>query len=364
MKLVIFGLSVSSSWGNGHAVLWRALIRSLGALGHRVLFFERDVPYYAENRDLTELNGGSLVLYRDWHEIAVRARRELADADAAIVTSYCPDALAATGLVLDGPGLRVFYDLDSPVTLARLGSGERVPYLGSRGLAGFDLTLSYAGGTVLTALRERLGASRVAPLYGCVDPDRYRPALPRDGGRAALSYLGTYAEDRQRELNRFLLQPARCRPAQRFIIGGALYPQHFPWRANIFFERHVSPDAHPRFYAAARMTLNITRRAMAECGWCPSGRLFEAAACATAILSDWWEGLDQFFVPGAEILIVHTTEDVLNALELSDRELVATGAAARARALAEHTADHRATELVGLLSAAYSRAPDSIREEA
>lgn len=363
MKLVIFGLSVSSSWGNGHAVLWRALIRSLGRLGHRVAFFERDVPYYAENRDLTELDGGSLVLYRDWGEVAVIAQRQLAGADAAIVTSYCPDALAATGLVLDSRALGVFYDLDSPVTLARLGQGEPVPYLGPDGLAGFDLVLSYAGGMALSALRECLGARRVAPLYGCVDPDRYRPAPPIVS-RAALSYLGTYSEDRQRELNRLFLEPARNLPKRRFIIGGALYPQDFPWRPNIFFERHVLPAEHPRFYAAARSTLNITRAAMAACGWCPSGRLFEAAACATTILSDWWEGLDDFFVPGSEMLIVRSTEDVLAGLDLSDRELAQIGAAARERAMAEHTADRRAAELVAALSAATSGAAVGICEEA
>jgi spore maturation protein CgeB len=364
MKLVIFGLSVSSSWGNGHAVLWRALIRSLGGLGHRVVFFERDVPYYAENRDLTELVGGSLVLYRDWREAAPIAQRQLADADAAIVTSYCPDALAATDLVLDSRALRVFYDLDSPVTLARLGQGERVAYLGPNGLAGFDLVLSYAGGMALRALRERLGAPRVEPLYGCVDPDRYRPVPPPVAGRAALSYLGTYAEDRQRELSKLFLAPARSLPKRRFIIGGALYPQDFPWCPNIFFERHVLPAEHPRFYAAARSTLNITREAMAACGWCPSGRLFEAAACATAIFSDWWEGLDDFFVPGSEVLIVRSTEDVLTALDLTDRELGQIGAAARERALAAHTADRRAAELVAVLSAVTGGASVGVCEEA
>lgn len=364
MKLVIFGLSVSSSWGNGHAVLWRALIRGLARLGHRVVFFERDVPYYAENRDLTELDGGVLLLYRDWGDIAAVARRQLAEADAAIVTSYCPDALVASDLVLDSRALRVFYDLDSPVTLARLGMGEPVAYLGPDGLAGFDLVFSYAGGAVLRALSERLGAPRVAPLYGCVDPDHYRPAPLPFGGKAALSYLGTYAEDRQRELNRLFLEPARRRPNQRFMIGGSMYPQNFPWCANVFFERHVLPAAHPRFYAAARWTLNITRAAMAAYGWCPSGRLFEAAACGTAILSDWWEGLDHFFAPGGEVVIVRSTEEVLAALDLGDHELAQIGNAARERALAEHTADRRAEELVGILAAVISGSSAGIREEA
>lgn len=364
MKLVIFGLSVSSSWGNGHAVLWRALIGSLGAHGHGTIFFERDVPYYADNRDLTELQGGQLSLYRNWQDVEAEARRELRNADAAIVTSYCPDALAATDLVCDSQALRVFYDLDSPVTLARLAAGETVEYLGPELLAPFDLVLSYAGGAALTALRGRLGARFVAPFYGCVDPERYRPALQPNNLRAELSYLGTYAADRQRELNRLFVEPARRRPNRRFILGGAQYPANFPWCSNIFFERHVAPAKHPRFYATARATLNITRAAMAAYGWCPSGRLFEAAACAAPILTDSWDGLDDFFLPGSEVLVVRTTDDVLAALDLSDRELGRIGAAARERALAEHTADQRTAELAGLLSAALEAVSEASHQEA
>lgn len=356
MKLVVFGLAVSSSWGNGHAVLWRALIRALSARGHWTVFFERDVPYYARHRDLDEIAGGRLILYRDWAEVARMAEREAADAEAAVVTSYCPDALAAGAVALDAPGLSVFYDLDTPVTLARLAAGEPVPYIGPEGLAPFDLVLSYTGGGALTALREQLGARRVAPLYGSVDGEHYRPA-PEPQAHAALSYLGTYAEDRQKALQDFLVEPARRRPDWRFLIGGAQYPEDFPWRPNIAFAGHVAARDHPRFYAAARATLNITRRAMAARGWCPSGRLFEAAACATPIVSDWWEGLDDFFAPEREIIVVCSTEDVLAALARGGSELARIGRRARERALAEHTAERRAAELERLIAAGRLRAP-------
>jgi spore maturation protein CgeB len=349
MKLVIFGLAVSSSWGNGHAVLWRALIRAVGALGHYTVFFEHDVPYYAQNRDLTELEGGRLVLYDDWEEVLPEAKRELAGADAGIVTSYCPDALAATELVLASPTLHLFYDLDTPVTLSQLAAGHVVTYIGPEGLTPFDLVLSYTGGAALSELRSRLGAKKVAPLYGSVDPDRYRPAVP-EGRRAALSYLGTYAADRQAALETLFVEPARRRPRDRFVIGGAQYPADFPWAANVYFWRHVAAYEHPRFYASARLTLNVTRQAMAEFGWCPSGRLFEAAACGAPIVSDWWEGLDQFFAPEREIVVVRTTEDVLTVLESTDAELAEIGAAARDRVLSRHTAARRATELESLLA--------------
>jgi spore maturation protein CgeB len=349
MKLVIFGLAVSSSWGNGHAVLWRALIRAFGTLGHHTVFFERDVPYYAQNRDLTILEGGRLVLYDNWSEVRVEAKRELAGADAGIVTSYCPDVLAATEVVLGAPTLHLFYDLDTPVTLSQLAEGRAVTYIGPDGLAPFDLVLSYTGGAALTGLRDRLGAKRVAPLYGSVDPDHYRPAAP-GGPRAALSYLGTYAADRRAALETLFIEPARRRPNDRFIIGGAQYPPDFPWGANVFFWRHVAAHEHPKFYASARSTLNVTRQAMAALGWCPSGRLFEAAACAAPIVSDWWEGLDEFFAPEREIMVVRTTNDVMEAVERSDTELSRIGVAARQRVLTGHTAARRAAELEMLLS--------------
>jgi spore maturation protein CgeB len=235
------------------------------------------------------------------------------------------------------------------VTLSQLAAGHAVTYIGPDGLAPFDLVLSYTGGAALSELRTRLGAKKVAPLYGSVDPDRYRPAAP-EGRRAALSYLGTYAADRQAALETLFVEPARRRPHDRFIIGGAQYPADFPWAGNVFFWRHVAAYEHPKFYASARLTLNVTRQAMAEFGWCPSGRLFEAAACGTPIVSDLWEGLDQFFAPEREIIVVGATEDVLTVLDGSDAELAEVGAAARDRVLSRHTAARRATELERLLA--------------
>lgn len=347
MKLVIFGLTISSSWGNGHATIWRGLLRAFIRRGHKVVFFERDVPYYAgSHRDLHEIPGGELCLYQDWAEVLPRVEQDLADADVGMVTSYCPDGIAAAEYVLaSSVPRRVFYDLDTPVTLAALKSGKPLSYIGPRGLADFDLVLSYTGGRALPALQRELGARRVAPLYGSVDPDLHQPVPPADAYRADLSYLGTYAEDRQLALDQMFIQTARRLPNQRFLIGGAQYPADFPWTENIYFVRHVPPPDHPAFYSSSRLTLNVTRRAMAEMGYCPSGRLFEAAACGAPILSDWWEGLDLFFNPGAEILVAQTTDDAVTALELSPSELARIARQARERTLAEHTADRRALEL-------------------
>jgi spore maturation protein CgeB len=355
MKLVIFGLTLSSSWGNGHATLWRGLCRALDRLGHRVVFFERDVPYYAATRDLQELPGTDLVLYPDWEGVLPRARRELEDADAAMVTSYCVDGVPATDLVLSSrAGLSVFYDLDTPVTLERLRAGEQVPYLSPRGLSGFDLVLSYTGGAALTELRRRLGARRVAPLYGSVDPSVHCLAEPVEDYRADLSYIGTYAEDRQAALERLFLEPARRLPDKRFVIAGAQYPADFPWAPNVWFVRHLPPADHPAFFASCPLTLNVTRAAMARMGYCPSGRLFEAAACGTAVLSDTWEGLGEFFEPGREIFTAGTTEETIGILRLPREEILRVARAARERVLAEHTADHRARQLLEILASTES----------
>ena len=355
MKFVIFGLTLSSSWGNGHATLWRGLCRALIQQGHRVIFFERDVSYYASHRDLTELPGGELQIFATWQDVVEKARQQLADADVGMVTSYCPDGIAASEMVLNSPArLRVFYDLDTPVTLDCLQSGKAVDYIEPRGLADFDLVLSYTGGRALQELKTQLGARRVAPLYGSVDPEVHRAVPAEDGLRCDLSYLGTYAEDRQATLETLFVETARRLPERRFLIGGAQYPQAFPWTSNIFFVRHVEPPRHPAFYSSSRATLNVTRRAMKEMGYCPSGRLFEAAACGTPLFSDAWEGLDQFFTIGREILVLRSTEDAVDALGRSDSELRQLGERARERALSEHTAAHRARELEAILEAALS----------
>ena len=356
MRIAIFGLAVSSSWGNGHASLWRGLISALLGMGHRVTFFERDVPYYAQARDLHTLpQGGELVLYPSWDAALPLARRTLADADAAIVTSYCADGVAACRLVQESTiPVRAFYDLDTPVTLSRLEAGERVDYIPPEGLGGFDLVLSYTGGRALDLLRTRLGARRVAPLYGSVDPDAHRPAPPRPEFAALLGYLGTYAEDRQAALEQLFIEPARLLPTETFIIAGAQYPEGFPWAPNIRFAWHLPVPDHAAFYCSQRLTLNITRSSMAWLGWCPSGRLFEAASCGVPILSDWWEGLDGFFRPGEEILVAGTTAEALDALRREPGDLAELARRARERTLDEHTARVRATELVAALETAAS----------
>ncbi|RAK52821.1 CgeB family protein [Phenylobacterium deserti] len=350
MKLVIFGLTVSSSWGNGHATLWRGLIRALEGRGVKVVFFERDVPYYAHHRDLWTLPAGDLVLYPDWDSVRERARAEARSADVVMVTSYCPDGRQASALAAESGRQAVFYDMDTPVTLARLSAGESVDYLPVEGLSGFDLVLSYTGGEALVRLQRDLGARRALPLYGHVDPAAHRPVPADERYGCDLSYLGTYAADRQPAVNAFFAEPARLRPDKRFVLGGSGYDASFPWVDNIFFFDHVPPGEHPAFFASSKLTLNVTRRDMAQMGYCPSGRLFEAAACGTPILTDVWEGLELFFEPGREILTATSTDEALAAVDLAPGDLAAIARAARERTLDQHTSDHRAAELIDILA--------------
>ena len=353
MRIVIFGLTISSSWGNGHATLWRGLCAGLAQNGHQATFFEKNVPYYAAHRDLAGPRDYDLVLYEKWEEAEALVKQSVAECDAAIVTSYCPDAIAACNVTLGScaPG-KVFYDLDSPVTLERLRRGARVEYLPEEGLKDFDLVLSYAGGSVLDELRSRLGAQRVAALYGSVDPKAHHPVNARSCYKSDLSYMGTYSPNRQNILQQLFIEPARRTPGKRFVIGGALYPDDFPWNENIYFVHHVPPSEHSAFYSSSKLTLNVTRGPMAESGYCPSGRLFEAAACETPVVSDAWEGLNHFFTPGEEILLANSPAEMEEILKRDSSELRSIGRAARERVLADHTAERRSRELTQLLEAA------------
>jgi spore maturation protein CgeB len=370
MRLAIFGLAISSSWGNGHATLWRGLCKALARAGHHVTFFERDREWYANARDwpADAQPGIELVIYPGWQDVRTRARRELGAADVAIVTSYCPDAVAARTEIVDHGGpLPVFYDLDSPVTLARLAAGEPVDYLDDRLLHDYALVLSYAGGRALDEMRDMLGAGHVEPLYGHVDPGIHRPVRPEPRYAADLSWLGTYAADRQAALDALFLEPARRSPTRRFLIAGAQYPADFAWGPNVWFIPHLAPSEHAAFICSSRLTLNVTRGPMVRTGWCPSGRLFEAAACGAAVLTDEWPGLAAFYRPGFEVLAAGDGRHTLEALELPDETLQRIGRRARERTLDEHTSEHRARELVALLErgrgpGAAPRTPSSVAE--
>jgi spore maturation protein CgeB len=361
MKLVVLGLSLSSSWGNGHATTYRALLRAFAERGHEVTFLERDAPWYAAHRDLARPDFCRFALYGDVGALALRWRETVEQADAVIVGSYVPEGVAVGRWVQKtARGTRGFYDIDTPVTLAKLEAGD-FEYLSPQVIPGYDVYLSFTGGPTLRRIEQRYGSPAARALYCSVDADAYRPRPePR---RWDLSYLGTYSPDRQPTLERLLLETARRAPDLRFCVAGPQYLAGIDWPANVERLDHVPPADHPAFYAASRFTLNVTRADMIAAGWSPSVRLFEAAACASPIISDVWDGLDELFAPGREIVLAGSPDDVLAVLrETSHAARGAMAEAARRRILDQHTAAHRAAELEAHLSEAIARRRRAERE--
>lgn len=363
MKITVFGLTLSSSWGNGHATPYRAIIRALDRMGHQVHFFEKDVPYYSSRRDFDSCDYCDLTLYSEWADVRGRALSTAADSDVVITASFLPEGRRINDEILDLSGpLRVFYDLDTPVTLNSLRHGK-AEYLEAEQIPEFDLVLSFTGGKALSALEEGYLARMVRPLYGCVDPDDYRRVAPVPKFQCDLSYMGTYSADRQAKVDTLLLEPSRRHPEKLFLLAGSLYPWNWEWPENVRRMEHVAPADHARFYSSSRVTLNITRGEMAANGWCPSGRFFEAAACGTPLITDAWDGLDSFFDLQSELRVVASAEDVEAALGVSDDELQSMAAQARQRTLDEHTGNVRARQLVQYLEEARSGAYASMKKE-
>ncbi len=344
LEIVFFGLSITSSWGNGHATTYRGLVRELCRRGHRVLFLERDLSWYAENRDLPRPPWGRTELYRSLADVKDRFDADVRRVDLVVVGSYVPQGVAVGEWVVErARGRTAFYDIDTPVTLARLERGD-CDYLSKDLVRRYDLYLSFTGGPTLHRIERELGARSAMPLYCSVDPELYRHQ--RHEMLWDLGYLGTYSEDRQRALERLLLAPARRWREGRFVVAGPQYPQDVRWPPNVVRVQHLAPPQHVRFYNAQRFALNATRRDMVKAGWSPSVRLFEAAACETPIVSDPWEGLDAFFEPGREILLARTADEVVHIVrEMPEAERRCIGEAARRRVLGEHTAAHRAEAL-------------------
>ena len=344
LRIVVLGLSITSSWGNGHATNFRALVQALDGRGHDVLFLERDVPWYAEHRDLPDPPYGRTALYGSLEELRSVHAEAVREADLVVVGSYVPDGVAVGRWVQEtAGGVRAFYDIDTPVTLAALSRGE-CGYLVPDLIPGYDLYLSFTGGPTLDLLQDRLGSPMARAFYCLVDESAYAPAEVERPW--TLGYLGTWSADRQPVLDELLVEPARSMPDASFVVAGPQYPTDIVWPENVQRIEHLPPAEHAGFYNAQRATLNVTRADMVRAGWSPSVRLFEAAACGVPVVSDWWEGLDHFFTPGSEILVARSAADVVQHLSSVDDERRAQiGAAARARVLAEHTAQHRADEL-------------------
>jgi spore maturation protein CgeB len=343
LNIVMIGLSVTSSWGNGHATTYRALIEALASRGHHVTFLERDVPWYRAHRDLTKPSGWTVKLYQSLQDIPKRHGSLIRDANLVILGSYVPDGIAiAEWVTAHAEGMTAFYDIDTPVTLAGLESG--LEYLSAAMVPRFDLYLSFSGGPVPGMIEDAYGSPMARVLYCSADTSLYRPHPSKK--QWSVGYLGTYSDDRQPSLERLLLTPAKMLAGQQFVVAGSKYPQDLAWPGNVDRIEHLSQAEHPAFYSQQRFTLNITRADMRDLGFSPSVRLFEAAACGTPVISDRWPGIETILEPGTEILLVSDTREVnqiLRDIPEDRRQTIADNA--RRRILADHTPDHRARQL-------------------
>jgi spore maturation protein CgeB len=344
MQIVILGLSITSSWGNGHATTYRSLVHGLAARGHEVLFLERDQPWYAENRDLPNPPYGRAEIYSDLRDLRRRFTDSIRNADFVIVGSYVPQGVeVGEWATSNAGGVTAFYDIDTPVTLAKLDRGD-AEYLSRALVMKYDLYLSFTGGPTLHRLENKYYAPRAKVLYCSVDPTRYYPDPQRM--QWDLGYLGTYSADRQPALERLMLEPARRWQPGRFCVAGSMYPAGLEWPENVHHIDHLPPAAHRAFYNSQRWTLNVTRADMVRAGYSPSVRLFEAAACGTPIVSDRWDGLETIFDIGSEILVGRHAKEALEIIrDTPNRDRVAIGMRGRERVLSDHTAERRAQQL-------------------
>ena len=344
LDIVILGLSITSSWGNGHATTFRALIKELNKKGHKIVFLEKDVPWYAAHRDLPNPSFCTTILYKDINELKENYTNLVGEADLVMVGSYVPDGAAVGSFVhATAEGVTAFYDIDTPVTLSKLGN-EDYEYLHPDLIPGYNIYLSFTGGPTLQTLERELGSPMARALYCSFDPAEYFPEQQRM--EWDLGYLGTYSDDRQPPLQKLMLQAATGFNNGKFVVAGPKYPATIQWPGNVERIEHLPPSVHRKFYNSQRFTMNITRSDMINAGYSPSVRLFEAAACGTPIISDYWNGIESIFEIGKAILIARSSNDTLNYLKsVSEEERKKIGEAARHKVLANHTAAHRATEL-------------------
>ncbi|MHC2991567.1 glycosyltransferase [Pontibacter sp. HJ8] len=344
MNIVILGLSITSSWGNGHATTFRGLVRELNNRGHQVLFLERDAPRYASHRDLPDPEYCQTQLYTSLDELKKRFTEHVRQADLVIVGSYVQEGVQVGEWVCKtAKGIKAFYDIDTPVTLAKL-EREDYEYLRPDLIPRYDLYLSCTGGPTLDLLEKKYGSPMARVLYCSLDPELYYYEYREI--KWDLGYLGTYSDDRQPPLDKLMLEAARQWPEGRFSVAGPQYPESIIWPGNVKHIQHLPPTEHRDFYNSQRFTLNVTRADMIKAGYSPSVRLFEAAACCTPVITDYWEGLESLFDFETEILVSYSAADTLRYLrEICNTERKTIGSRARKKVMAHHTAAHRAEEL-------------------
>jgi spore maturation protein CgeB len=350
--LAFYGSSLLSSYWNGAATYYRGILRALADEGWRLTFFEPDVWDRQKHRDIDPPDWCRVVVWEGTPEGLRSAAAQAADADAVVVASgigYEDDAVRRVVLVSARPGaLRLWWDVDAPATLAALREDPAHPLRAD--LPAFDAVLTYGGGEPVVAGYRSLGARACLPVYNALDPSTHFPVPPDARFAADLGFLGNRLPDREARVERFFLDPARALPNRRFLLGGSGWdPAALP--ANVRAIGHVGTRDHNVFNVTPLAVLNIARDSMAETGFSPATRVFEAAGAGACLVTDDWAGLDLFLEPGREVLVARDGQDVQAMLaDLTLAEARVIGSRARARIMGAHTYAHRAHALAAALA--------------
>ncbi len=352
MRFAIFGSSLVSAYWNGACTYYRGIVRALHARGHEVTFFEPNAYDRQAHRDIADPDWATVVVYEPTDELAVRAVvQRAAGFDVVAKTSgvgVYDAVLEAAVLELSPVGLRIFWDVDAPATLARM---ERDPHDSLRALlSGFDLVLTYGGGEPVVQRYLALGASDCIPVYNALDPDTHHPVTPEPELVADLTLLANRLPDRERRIQEFFFETVRRSPECSFLLGGNGWADH-ALTPNLRLLGHVAPGRHNAANCSAKAVLNVTREDMVSNGWSPATRVFEAAGAGACLISDTWQGMEEFLAPGHEVLLARDGEQVAAILaELDPAQARRIGQAARARVLSAHTYSHRAAQIEDILT--------------
>lgn len=353
MKIAFYGSSLLSSYWNGAATYYRGILKALAAHGHQITFYEPDAFDRQANRDIDPPEWATSVVYPATEEGLRSVLTEARHADVVVKASGVGvfDAELIAGIVAHArpDALKIFWDVDAAATLDEIRADPDHPVRAA--LPNLDMVLTYGGGPPVVEAYEALGAARCIPVYNAVDPDTHHPVAPDDRFACDLAFLGNRLPDREARVEQFFLAAAAALPDQSFLIGGSgWHDKHMP--ANVRHLGHVGTADHNAFNCTPRAVLNIARDSMAAVGFSPATRVFEAAGAGACLITDYWEGIEQFLVPGEEVLVAHTGHDVADLLaDLTAERARAIGDAARKRVLAEHTYELRAKQVDELFRA-------------
>ncbi|HYE33879.1 CgeB family protein [Methylocaldum sp.] len=352
-KVAFFGSSLVSSYWNGAATYYRGLIRALSVLGYRTTFYEPDAFERQQHRDIANPTWADTVVYPATEQGVSKALEAARQADILVKASgvgVFDEWLEREVLSLQAPNRTViFWDVDAPATLERVQQNPDDPFRTL--IPRYDIILTYGGGPPVVEAYRALGARDCVPVYNALDPATHYPVPPDPRLAANLAFLGNRLPDREARVHEFFFEPAKHLPEARFLLGGSGWECNAPALSNLRYRGHVYAREHNAFNCSSRMILNINRSSMARFGYSPATRVFEAAGAGACIVTDAWEGIEQFLEPDREILVARTGDDVIRYLRtISEARARAIGAAGMRRVVAEHTYAHRAAQVHRILN--------------